>query len=170
MSPPAGREASKKNPGRRPERPCFLCLAPHCESLCPHCRAVYYCGEEHFRLHRLPNADYCFPYEADYMDGVGKWRRLEKMLFHILRSSAVFISGRILRATRPIKALEIVLVDPGTVVGPNYSSRPVCLECLMPVTGDYTCSGCRFPMCSEKCEGGPRHKRECAILGNIFGK
>ena len=72
MSPPAGREASKKNPGRRPERPCFLCLAPDCESLCPHCRAVYYCGEEHFRLHRLPDADYCFPYEADHMDGVGK--------------------------------------------------------------------------------------------------
>ena len=80
-------------------------------------------------------------------------------------SLRVFLSGRILRATRPIKALEIVLVDPGTVVGPNYSSRPVCLECLMPVTGDFTCSGCSFPMCSPKCEDGARHKKECAILG-----
>ena len=35
----------------------------------------------------------------------------------------------------------------------------------MPVTGDFTCSGCSFPMCSPKCEDGARHKRECAILG-----
>ena len=72
MSPPSGREGAKRNPGQRPERSCFLCLAPDCESRCPHCRAVYYCGEEHFRLHRIPDGDYCFPFEADYMDGVGK--------------------------------------------------------------------------------------------------
>ena len=84
MSPPAaGRESAKRSPGARPERACFLCLAPECESQCPHCRAVYYCGEEHFRLHRAAPADcggggedgYCFPYEADYLDGVGKLSR-----------------------------------------------------------------------------------------------
>ena len=71
MSPP-GHESAKRSPGKRPERACFLCLAPDCESQCPHCRAVHYCGEEHFRLHRAPDDDYCFPYEADYLDGVGK--------------------------------------------------------------------------------------------------
>ncbi len=29
-----------------------------------------------------------------------------------------------------IKAMDLVLVDPGTVVGPNYRSNKVCLECL----------------------------------------
>ena len=31
-------------------------------------------------------------------------------------------------AVRDISALELVLVDPGTVVGPNYKSEPVCLQ------------------------------------------
>jgi hypothetical protein len=26
--------------------------------------------------------------------------------------------------------MDLVLVDPGTVVGPNYRSNKVCLECL----------------------------------------
>lgn len=36
--------------------------------------------------------------------------------------------GRVLFAVRDIAALELVLVDPGTVVGPNYKSEPVCLQ------------------------------------------
>jgi len=43
--------------------------------------------------------------------------------------------GRILVAARAIRPLELVLVDPGTLTGPNYSSVPVCLECLKPVSG-----------------------------------
>ena len=31
-----------------------------------------------------------------------------------------------------IRAMELVMVDPGTVVGPNYSSKPICIECLHP--------------------------------------
>ena len=38
--------------------------------------------------------------------------------------------GRVLFATRDIRALDLVLIDPGTVVGPNYRSKKVCLECL----------------------------------------
>jgi hypothetical protein len=38
--------------------------------------------------------------------------------------------GRVLFATRDIRALDLILVDPGTVVGPNYRSKKVCLECL----------------------------------------
>ena len=43
--------------------------------------------------------------------------------------------GRVLIATRTIKPMELVLIDPGTVTGPNYTSKPVCLECLRPVNG-----------------------------------
>ena len=28
--------------------------------------------------------------------------------------------------------MELIMVDPGTVVGPNYSSKPICIECLKP--------------------------------------
>ena len=45
--------------------------------------------------------------------------------------------GRVLFATRDISPLELVLVDPGTVVGPNYKSEPVCLQCLRGVTSGY---------------------------------
>ena len=31
---------------------CFLCQIP-CSSVCPHCRLVYYCSEDHFKLHRV---------------------------------------------------------------------------------------------------------------------
>jgi hypothetical protein len=51
---------------------CFLCLAPDCDRQCPHCRDVYVCGDEHFKLHRIEDSDYCFPYESDYLEGVGK--------------------------------------------------------------------------------------------------
>jgi len=34
----------------------------------------------------------------------------------------------VLFATRDIKPLELILIDPGTVVGPNYKSLPVCLS------------------------------------------
>ena len=26
-------------------------------------------------------------------------------------------------------------MDPGTVIGPNYTSKPTCLECLQPANG-----------------------------------
>ena len=31
---------------------CFLCQIP-CSNVCPHCRLVHYCNEEHFNLHRV---------------------------------------------------------------------------------------------------------------------
>ena len=31
---------------------CFLCQIP-CSNICPHCRLVHYCNEEHFNLHRV---------------------------------------------------------------------------------------------------------------------
>merc|ERR1719402_1249550 len=63
--------------------------------------------------------------------------------------------------------MELILVDPGTVVGPNYSSQPVCLECLKEVRSDLqvSCPGCRYPLCGAACVGGPRHRSECEVLG-----
>ena len=55
--------------------------------------------------------------------------------------------------------MELVLVDRGVVVGPNYTSPPVCLECLKPAPKSVPCSGCRFPMCSIQCCGLRKYHR-----------
>ncbi len=128
------------------EGPCFLCQTP-CTSKCSNCRLVYFCSPEHFSFHQSDvgtTQNVCLPFASARKEGI----------------------GRILVATRTIKPLELILVDPGTVTGPNYTSIPVCLECLTPVTLDLRCPGCRFPMCSMKCiESSRRHsKRECEIL------
>ena len=94
------------------EATCFLCLEVSSEK-CPHCGQVYFCSPEHYARHR--HRDYCLPYTAGRLPG----------------------KGRVLFATRDIKPLELILVDPGTVVGPNYKSEPVCLQCLRPVSGAY---------------------------------
>ena len=73
--------------------------------------------------------------------------------------------GRVLIATRDIKPLEVVLVDPGTVVGPNYGSSKVCIECLKLIDNTSPkCTICEFPLCSMLCANGPRHSEECSIL------
>ena len=72
-------------------------------------------------------------------------------------------------ATRDIKPLELILVDPGTVVGPNYKSEPVCLQCLKSVTNGYRCRSCMFPVCSETCAAGSRHAAECKYLSRNTG-
>ena len=77
--------------------------------------------------------------------------------------------GRILLATRDIKPLDLVLVDPGTVIGPNYRSRRVCLECLKLAEGSYTCEDCDFPLCDEQCYGRERHRPECTVLKQLKG-
>ena len=60
-------------------------------------------------------------------------------------------------------------MDPGTVVGPNYKGRPVCLECLKPVEGwarvvGRRCPRCSYPVCGPECAGGARHRQECPLL------
>ena len=121
------------------ENNCFLCLKV-CSEKCPHCSAVYFCSPEHFARHR--HQDYCLPYRAGRLPG----------------------KGRVLFSTRDIRPLELILVDPGTVLGPNYKSEPVCLQCLRQVQGNYRCPACRFPMCDEDCARGERHSRECDLL------
>lgn len=97
-------------------------------------------------------------------------------------------------AVRDIEPLELILTDPGTVVGPNYCSEPVCLQCLRTVEviiaqsshilsfgqqsidkqnspylecfeqSGYRCTGCGYPVCSAECGAGARHAAECALL------
>ena len=56
------------------------------------------------------------------------------------------------------------------MVGPNYKSEPVCLQCLRMVTNGNTCSVCRYPVCSEECAAGPRHAAECRYLAENTAK
>ena len=91
---------------------------------------------------------YCFPYEAANKKGIGrilvatrefisqKFNKLfdssniNILLLYVLKKQLFYdIVGN-------IKAMELVLVDPGTVVGPNYSSKPICIECLHPGQDD----------------------------------
>ena len=133
-------ETSLPSPGTsQGTNTCFLCLEL-CSEKCPHCGQVYYCSEEHLARHRYQ--DYCLPFAAGTLPD----------------------KGRVLFATRDIQPLELILVDPGTVVGPNYKSEPVCLQCLRTVAGTYRCPVCRFPLCDERCRLGDRHRRECSIL------
>ena len=135
-----GETGGPASPSSEPgENNCFLCLAV-CSEKCPHCAAVYFCSAEHFARHR--HQDYCLPFRAGRLPD----------------------KGRVLFSTRDIRPLELILVDPGTVLGPNYKSEPVCLECLRQVPGHYRCPACRFPMCDEVCARGERHSRECHLL------
>lgn len=139
------------------KKKCFLCRA-ECDNVCQHCNSVKYCSQEHLKLHRVqiddkendPNGSgwICFPYEAAYREGI----------------------GRVLVATRHIRPMELLLVDPGTCTGPNYSSKPVCLECLKFVNGSITCPRCEYPMCSAEClTKNDRHTRqECDILSRCL--
>merc|ERR1719464_1973491 len=127
---------------------CFLCQAPASEQ-CSQCKLVYYCSKAHYNLHRVTiqeddssSKEICLPYKTENRPGI----------------------GRVLIATRTIKPMELVLIDPGTVTGPNYTSRPVCLECLRPVNGNYLCPGCEYPMCDNLCSTGPNHLKECEII------
>lgn len=127
-------------PEKHEDRGCFLCQLP-CKTKCDFCNSVYFCSEAHYKLHRValsqvrpmkrqnnailipifqspeePPEEVCLPFKTENRAGI----------------------GRVLIATRTIKPMELILVDPGTITGPNYTSRPVCLECLRPVNGYVT--------------------------------
>ena len=96
----------------------FLCLKKPCISSCDKC-PVSFCSNAHRVLHQDDNGQ-CFPYQIENRPGI----------------------GRVLIATRTIKPMELILMDPGTVIGPNYTSKPTCLECLRPVNGCVLCKNC----------------------------
>eukprot|EP00093_Oithona_nana_P005600 05600.XXX_90784_92820_1 [CDS] Oithona nana genome sequencing. len=130
---------------------CFLCQTS-ASNLCPHCGLVYYCSTVHFNLHRVTlkenggdqakTKEICLPYKVGNKPNI----------------------GRVLIATRTIKPMELILIDPGTVTGPNYTTKPMCLDCLKPVNGEYVCPQCGYPMCNLQCSSGRNHSLECEIL------
>lgn len=68
-------------------------------------------------------------------------------------------------AARDIKPLELILWEEPAVVGPySKSGSAGCLQCLKKVDGNYTCSGCQFPMCNRECQNSPFHRDECQFF------
>ena len=61
-------------------------------ALCPHCKEVFYCSEEHYRLHRSHDGSQCLP-------------------FRVIQTKD---RGRIVVATRQVKNMNTVVGDEGT--------------------------------------------------------
>ena len=72
--------------------------------------------------------------------------------------------GRYLVATRDLKPLEIIIKDDPAVFGPNHDTGPACLECLLPVDGQFLCEKCSLPLCGPDCVDKPNHKPECQVF------
>ena len=69
--------------------------------------------------------------------------------------------GRVLVAVRDIKPLEVILEDEPVGLSPTQDAEQMCLQCfkLIRENNPYICS-CGFPMCSEVCGRGERHRPE----------
>ena len=52
--------------------------------------------------------------------------------------------------------------------GPKQKTKPVCLGCLVPVTGTYCCPSCNYPMCSATCPNMDYHtENECSVFPRL---
>ncbi|XP_040575619.1 SET domain-containing protein SmydA-8 isoform X1 [Lepeophtheirus salmonis] len=123
---------------------CFFCGNEEEEdnhlTLCPFCKIVYYCSEDHSIIHR--HTDRCFPF--------------------IVRKSKSF--GRYMIAARDINPLELILSEQPAVVGPYSKKLPGCLNCFRLVDDSYHCSKCGVPVCDKECEIGDLHRPECSYF------
>lgn len=77
--------------------------------------------------------------------------------------------GRCVVASETLKAGSIVLEELPFVVGPNPSTRAVCLECCAPVDGTSNgprCNKCGWPMCEDCKLNSTRkyHGKECELF------
>ena len=124
---------------------CFLCQKPNCITKCPkpNCDA-YYCCDSHYSSH-VVNLN-----QTTRNHGNNGNSRSEKsntgksedtvmtdslcLPFKVVNSNRF---GRHFVATRDIKPLELILVDPPGVVGPSTKTKPVCIVCLRPSKGKY---------------------------------
>ena len=47
----------------------------------------------------------------------------------------------------------------------KFASRPVCLSCLAPVSGEYACESCNYPFCDTGCARADLHAdNECTVF------
>ncbi|XP_023343481.1 protein msta isoform X2 [Eurytemora carolleeae] len=119
---------------------CFLCGKPSSDT-CSYCLQVGYCSKYHLSKHRAQ--DRCLPFRVEVNQ--------EK--------------GRYVVATRDIAPLELVILDTPGSIGPKQFTKPVCLSCLSPVSGEFSCSSCNYPMCSQECAENVIHTQgECNIF------
>ena len=49
-------------------------------------------------------------------------------------------------------------------IGPDNSSKPLCLGCFRKVSGIYKCPRCHWPMCQPSCTASPYHIEECQLF------
>ena len=124
---------------------CFLCQKPNCITKCPRPNCgVYYCCDSHYSSH-VVNINQNTRYHGNNGN-----RRSEKSNRDDLEDTVITDSlclpfkvvnsdrfGRHFVATRDIKPLELILVDPPGVVGPSTKTKPVCIVCLCPSIGKY---------------------------------
>ena len=64
--------------------------------------------------------------------------------------------------------MEIIIEDDPAIFGPNHDTGPSCLECLLPVTGEFLCPKCSLPLCGPTCCDGPNHFPECQIFSKLL--
>ena len=92
------------------------------------------------------------------------------MCFPQIRTSPEL--GRHLVASRNIDEGELILVDSPFVVGPRHFIPAVCcVGCCRKVDHSKTCRRCKWPICSNACQGlrGPAsHEDECNILKTVL--
>lgn len=121
---------------------CIVCDGPTALR-CSGCKSVFYCTREHQKKHWSTHRRECKPYE-------------------ILTSEK---QGRYLVATRDMKAGDMVMKESVLILGPKAATSTICLGCHRAI-GDSAvpCPGCRWPLCSTKCQSSPFHTPECHIL------
>ena len=156
------------------DKKCFLCLTElknedgvdetkKCDVCPPGSKPIYYCCEEHLSAHRCPSRQtrrqkrtectesdsnlICWPFYIDTLPSV----------------------GRVMIASRDIRAGEIILEEMPAIWGPSNKSAAVCLGCLKLTwksvgksdvvendevvdTTVRTCTKCKFPVCGTECK------------------
>ena len=177
------------------EKKCFLCRVEvkvnwndGKHNVCNFCPAgsdsVYYCSVEHLSIHR-GNSHQNLKNKVAFKNAPNSSKDVDEFKSECCeKETANSIEpdfkcwpfcietrqdvGRIMVATRDIRAGEVILEEAPAVWGPNSKSAAVCLECLKPcitsVTTDEenlsdlseismkTCSKCHFPVCGEECK------------------
>jgi len=83
------------------------------------------------------------------------------VLYTIKKSDYV---GRYIVASRDIQPGETIFSDQPACIGPDNSSKPLCLGCFRKVSGIYKCPRCNWPMCQPSCTTSPYHVDECALF------
>lgn len=127
---------------------CVVCGVSQLTKKCTGCGKVAYCGKKHQKAHWKEHKADCCCWKVDFHDD----------------------KGRFVRATRKIKAGEIIFIESPRVVAPRtLDPTPVCPECFFPVTDQqrHKCPKCDIPMCGDKCiSTNTFHADECSIVSS----